>query len=97
MLNKGSVQKLNISDELKMLHRTCWELKMKPIIGMAADRAPFIDQSQSLNAFVSEPSLSKLSTLHFMAWDKGLKTGMYYLRTRSAADAVQFTCTTCSS
>ena len=96
-IDNGSVQNLNIPTEMKRLYRTCWEIKMKPIISMAADRGPYIDQSQSLNAFISEPTLAKLSTLHFMAWDKGLKTGMYYLRTRGAADAIKFTCTSCSA
>jgi len=64
---------------------------MKSLIDMAADRAPFIDQSQSLNMFMASPSFEKLSSMHFYAWEKGLKTGMYYLRTRPAADPIKFT------
>lgn len=88
----GSVQHINeIPAELKALYRTVWEIKQRKVIDMAADRGQFIDQSQSLNLFVSDPSISKLSSMHFYGWKKGLKTGMYYLRTKAAADAIKFT------
>jgi ribonucleotide reductase alpha subunit len=73
------------------LYKTVWELKMRDIIDMAADRGAFIDQSQSLNLFLAEPNRNKISSMLFYAWEKGLKTGCYYLRTRPAADAIQFT------
>jgi len=90
--HNGSVQNIpEIPDDLKMLYRTCWEMKMKRLIDMAADRGAFIDQSQSFNVFMTEPNYAKLSSMHFYGWKKGLKTGMYYLRTRAAADAIKFT------
>ena len=70
---------------------TVWEIKQRNLIDMAADRGAFICQSQSLNLFMEEPTVSKLTSMHFYAWKKGLKTGLYYLRTQSAARAVQFT------
>ena len=91
MRDHGSVKNLHVSDSIKQIFRTAWEIKMKPLIDMAADRAPFIDQSQSLNAFVAEPTHSVLSSMHFYAWKRGLKTGMYYLRSQPAASATQFT------
>jgi ribonucleoside-diphosphate reductase alpha chain len=101
MANNGSVQNiLEIPSELRDLYKTAWEIPMKTIINLAADRAPFICQSQSLNLFVAEPSYSKLSSMHMYAWKKGLKTGCYYLRTKSVAKAQQFTvepCLTCSA
>ena len=101
--NNGSVQNiLEIPSELRELYKTAWEIPMKTIINLAADRAPFICQSQSLNLFVAEPSYSKIATMHFYAWKKGLKTGCYYLRTKSVAKTQQFTveppaCVTCSA
>lgn len=90
--HQGSIQNIpGVSQELKELYKTAWEIKQRAIIDLAADRAPFICQSQSLNAFIAEPSNSKLTAMHFYAWKKGLKTGMYYLRSRPAADAIQFT------
>ncbi|CAG8740702.1 15821_t:CDS:2, partial [Acaulospora morrowiae] len=90
--DNGSIQKVpGIPDELKALYKTTWELSQKTIIDMAADRGAFIDQSQSLNIHIAEPSYAKLTSMHFYGWKKGLKTGMYYLRTRSAADAIKFT------
>jgi len=90
--HNGSIQNIpEIPDDLKALYRTCWEMKMRSLIDMAADRGAFIDQSQSFNVFMTEPNYAKLSSMHFYAWKKGLKTGMYYLRTRAAADAIKFT------
>jgi ribonucleoside-diphosphate reductase subunit M1 len=73
------------------LYKTVWEIPQKVIIDLAADRGAFIDQSQSMNLFIAEPGYSKITSMHFYAWEKGLKTGMYYLRTRPAADPLQFT------
>ncbi|XP_042219094.1 ribonucleoside-diphosphate reductase large subunit-like, partial [Homarus americanus] len=88
----GSVQNIaNIPADLKALYKTVWEISQKVIIEMAADRGAFIDQSQSLNIHIAEPNYSKLSSMHFYAWERGLKTGMYYLRTKPAANAIQFT------
>ena len=101
--NNGSVQgMLELPSELRELYRTSWEIPQKTLINLAADRAPFICQSQSLNLFVAEPSYSKLSSMHMYAWKKGLKTGCYYLRTKAVAKAQQFTveppsCVTCSA
>ncbi|KAG7177999.1 Ribonucleoside-diphosphate reductase large subunit-like 2 [Homarus americanus] len=81
----------NIPADLKALYKTVWEISQKVIIEMAADRGAFIDQSQSLNIHIAEPNYSKLSSMHFYAWERGLKTGMYYLRTKPAANAIQFT------
>ncbi|CUM53210.1 unnamed protein product [Debaryomyces tyrocola] len=90
--NNGSIQTLpNIPDELKALYKTVWEISQKHIIDMAADRAAFIDQSQSLNIHIKDPTMGKLTSMHFYGWKKGLKTGMYYLRTQAAAAAIQFT------
>ena len=87
----GSVQSLDIPDQLKDIYRTVWEISQKSIIDMAADRGPFIDQSQSMNLFVESPTVAKLSSMHIYGWKKGLKTGMYYLRTRAKAKPVQVT------
>jgi ribonucleoside-diphosphate reductase alpha chain len=99
--NSGSIQMIpEIPGDLRELYKTAWEIPMKTIVNLAADRAPFICQSQSLNLFVAEPSYSKLSSMHMYAWKKGLKTGCYYLRTKSVAKAQQFTvepCATCSA
>lgn len=99
--NNGSIQSIaELPSELRELYRTAWEIPMKTLINLAADRAPFICQSQSLNLFVAEPSYSKLSSMHLYAWKKGLKTGCYYLRTKAVAKAQQFTvepCVTCSA
>lgn len=90
--HEGSIQNIpNIPENLKMIYKTAWEIKMRVIIDMAADRSPFIDQSQSLNLFVAEPTYTKLTSMHFHSWKKGLKTGMYYLRTRPIASAIKFT------
>lgn len=88
----GSIQNITeIPADIKELYKTVWEIKQRNIIDMAADRGAFICQSQSLNLFVESPSASKLTSMHFYAWKKGLKTGMYYLRTQAASQAVQFT------
>ncbi|MBC7524469.1 MAG: ribonucleoside-diphosphate reductase subunit alpha, partial [Flavobacterium sp.] len=75
----------------KDIYKTVWEIKQRTIIDMAADRGAFICQSQSLNLFIQDANFAKLSSAHFYAWKKGLKTGMYYLRTKAAADAIKFT------
>lgn len=101
--NNGSVQGIAaIPAEIRELYKTVWEIPMKTLINMARDRAPYICQSQSLNLFLSEPTASKVSSMHFYAWKQGLKTGCYYLRTKAAAKAQQFTvepsnCVTCSA
>jgi ribonucleotide reductase alpha subunit len=88
----GSVQGLEgVPDTLKAIYRTVWEIPQKSIIDMSADRGAYIDQSQSLNIFIENPSLAKLSSMHLYGWKKGLKTGMYYLRTRAKARAQQVT------
>jgi len=90
--NKGSVQSLDcLTDYDKQVFKTVWEVKMKSVIDMAAERGRFIDQSQSMNLFMDYPTHKRLSSMHFYAWKKGLKTGMYYLRTKPAADALQVT------
>jgi len=88
----GSIQDIaEIPAELKELYKTVWEIKMRNIIDMAADRGAYVCQSQSLNLFINAPNASKLTSMHFYAWKKGLKTGMYYLRTQAASQAVKFT------
>jgi ribonucleotide reductase alpha subunit len=87
----GSVQNLDIPEELRKVYRTVWEIPQKSIIEMAADRGAFICQSQSLNIFMENPTLAKLSSMHLYGWKKGLKTGMYYLRTRAKAKPIQVT------
>ncbi|NQX81040.1 MAG: ribonucleoside-diphosphate reductase subunit alpha [Flavobacteriaceae bacterium] len=92
MRANGSVQGIDsIPQELKDIYKTVWELKMKDIIDMSRDRGLFIDQSQSLNLFMQDPDYGKLTSMHFYGWKAGLKTGMYYLRTKSAVNATQFT------
>jgi ribonucleoside-diphosphate reductase alpha chain len=91
MRNNGSVQALNIPDDLKELYKTVWEMSMKDIIDMSRHRGYFIDQSQSLNLFMQDANYAKLTSMHFYAWQSGLKTGMYYLRTKAAVDAIKFT------
>ncbi len=88
----GSIQNIaEVPANIKELYKTVWEIKQRTIIDMAADRGAFIDQSQSLNLFIQDANFAKMSSAHFYAWKKGLKTGMYYLRTKSAADAIKFT------
>lgn len=89
---RGSVQEIQtIPEQIRHVYKTVWEMSTKNLIDMAADRAPFIDQSQSFNVYVSKPTYSRISTLHFYSWRSGLKTGCYYLRTLPAASAIQFT------
>ena len=88
----GSVQDIEeIPDDLKYLYKTSWELSQKVLIDMSADRGAFVCQSQSLNLFVENPNFGKLSSMHFYGWQKGLKTGMYYLRSKAAVDPIKFT------
>eukprot|EP00873_Tetraselmis_striata_P036701 jgi/Tetstr1/456965/TSEL_043634.t1 len=89
--DNGSVNGLDIPDDLKAIYKTSWEIKQRMLVDMAADRGAFIDQSQSFNVFMGQPTFGKLNSLHFHCWKQGLKTGLYYLRTRAAADAVKFT------
>ncbi len=92
MAANGSVQNIKeIPDNLKALYKTAWELSQKSIIDMAADRGAYICQSQSLNIFMESANFAKLTSMHFYGWKQGLKTGIYYLRTRAAADAIKFT------
>src|SRR5210317_1794035 len=98
----GSIQNIvDIPDDIKKLYRTVWEISQKCIIDMAADRGRFIDQSQSMNLFMESPTLSKLSSMHMYAWKAGLKTGMYYLRSKAKARPIQFSlepeCVACSA
>ena len=94
MRANGSVQGIeSIPDHIKELYKTVWELSMKDIIDMSRHRGYFIDQSQSLNLFMEGATMAKLTSMHFYAWKSGLKTGMYYLRTKSAVDAIKFTLT----
>ena len=98
----GSVQHItNIPEDLKRVYKTVWEISQKVIIDMAADRGVFVDQSQSMNLFVENPTVSKLSSMHMYAWKSGLKTGMYYLRSKAKARPIQFSleaeCTACSA
>jgi len=90
--DRGSIQQVpEIPPEVRQVYKTVWEIPQRSILDMAADRGAFIDQSQSLNVHLADPNTSKLTSMHFYAWKKGLKTGMYYLRTRPKADAIQFT------
>merc|ERR1712002_653805 len=88
----GSIQNIPmIPDHIKKLYKTVWEISQKNVIRQAADRGAFIDQSQSLNIHIADPNFGKMSSMHFYGWECGLKTGMYYLRTKPAAQAIQFT------
>lgn len=90
--HEGSVQNIpSIPQEIKNIYKTAWEISMKTVITLAADRQPFIDQSQSLNLFLAKPTYSQLTSMHFFAYQSGLKTGMYYLRTRPISSAIKFT------
>merc|ERR1711934_974373 len=88
----GSVQHIDqIPADVKELYKTVWEIKQRAVLDMAADRGAYIDQSQSLNIHMVDATTAKLSSMHFHAWQLGLKTGMYYLRTKAAVDAIKFT------
>jgi ribonucleoside-diphosphate reductase subunit M1 len=90
--NNGSIQNIpSIPDNVKAIYKTVWEISQKKVLDLAADRGAFICQSQSLNVHLQSPTLGQLTSMHFYGWKKGLKTGMYYLRTRPAAQAIQFT------
>jgi ribonucleoside-diphosphate reductase alpha chain len=92
MASNGSVQNIEgVPENLKAIYKTVWEISMRDILDMAADRGIFIDQSQSLNLFMEAPNMGKLTSMHFYAWKKGLKTGMYYLRSKPASSAIKFT------
>lgn len=92
MRANGSIQHIGyLPQEIRDLYKTVWELSMKDIIDMSRERGYFIDQSQSLNLFMEGATYAKLTSMHFYAWKSGLKTGMYYLRTKSAVDAIKFT------
>jgi ribonucleoside-diphosphate reductase alpha chain len=88
----GSIQAIpEIPQHIKEIYKTVWEISQKSIIDMSADRGAYICQSQSLNIHITDPNFGKLTSMHFYAWKKGLKTGMYYLRSTAAADAIKFT------
>jgi len=90
--NNGSVQSIDeIPNEIKEVYKTVWEISQKIIIDYAADRAPFVDQTQSMNIFIDQPSYAKLSSMHLYGWKKGLKTGSYYIRSKPSSNAVKFT------
>ena len=90
--NNGSVQNIDIiPDDVKAIYKTVWEISQKKVLDLAADRGAFICQSQSLNVHLQAPTNGQLTSMHFYGWKKGLKTGMYYLRTRPAAQAIKFT------
>merc|ERR1711920_216918 len=89
--HNGSVQNIDLPQELKELYKTVWEIKQRIVLDMAADRGAYIDQSQSLNIHMTDATIAKLSSMHFHGWKLGLKTGMYYLRTKAAVDAIKFT------
>merc|ERR1712228_1147426 len=89
--HNGSVQHLELPADIKALYKTVWEIKQRVVLEMAADRGAYIDQSQSLNIHMIDATTAKLSSMHFYGWQLGLKTGMYYLRTKAAVDAIKFT------
>ncbi len=91
MAANGSVKDLDVPEHIKELYKTVWEMSQRVLIDMSADRGAFICQSQSLNLFVESPNFAKLSAMHFYGWQKGLKTGMYYLRSKAAVDPIKFT------
>jgi ribonucleoside-diphosphate reductase subunit M1 len=90
--NNGSVQNIDIiPDDIKELYKTVWEITMKNFIEQSAQRGPFIDMTQSLNLFMASPTVKKLTSMHFYAWRQGLKTGIYYLRSKASSSASKFT------
>lgn len=90
MLNKGSIQGLDLPQDLKEIYKTAWELPQKSIVDMSIDRGPFICQSQSLNVFVNPPQPKIIHSIHFHGWRNGLKTGTYYIRTKSILESQNF-------
>jgi ribonucleotide reductase alpha subunit len=97
---KGSIQALDLPDNIKRKYKIVWEIPMKHLINMSRDRAPYICQSQSLNLWIADPNTSILTSMHFYAWEQGLKTGIYYLRRKPKHQVQQFTivpCETCSA
>jgi ribonucleoside-diphosphate reductase alpha chain len=97
--DRGSVQNTSLSSNIKRIYKTVWEISQKHVIQQSASRAPFVDQSQSMNLYLESPNMANVSSMQFFAWKSGLKTGQYYLRSRPKANAVQFTveCNSCSS
>jgi ribonucleotide reductase alpha subunit len=100
--NKGSIQSLKLPDHIKQKYKIVWEIPMKHLINMSRDRAPYICQSQSLNLWIESPTIPILTSMHFYAWEQGLKTGIYYLRRKPKHQVQQFTiapetCETCSA
>jgi ribonucleoside-diphosphate reductase alpha chain len=92
IVHEGQISKIeSIPKDIRDLYKTSWEIKQKTVIDMAVDRAAFVRQSQSMNLFMDTPDTHKLTSMHFYAWEKGLKTGMYYLRTKPRASTQQFT------
>jgi ribonucleoside-diphosphate reductase alpha chain len=92
MVANGSVQNIEeVPQKIKDLYKTAWEISQKALIDLSADRGAYICQSQSLNIFMENANFGKLTSMHFYGWEKGLKTGMYYLRTKAATDAIKFT------
>ena len=92
VVGNGSIQHIEtIPAEVREIYKTTWEIKQRIVLDMAADRGAFIDQSQSLNLHVIDANFAKLTSIHFHAWKRGLKTGMYYLRTKAASSAIKFT------
>jgi ribonucleoside-diphosphate reductase alpha chain len=92
MQHEGSIQNIgDIPDDIKGLYKTVWEIKQKVLIDMAAARGPFVCQSQSMNLFIESPDFRRLSSMHFYSWEKGLKTGIYYLRSKAKAKVQNFT------
>ena len=88
----GSIKDIpEIPQKIKDLFKTVWEIKQKNIIDLAADRGPFVCQTQSMNVFMESPNFAKLTSMHFYAWKRGVKTGIYYLRSKAAADPIKFT------
>ena len=91
----GSVQEINeIPDDVRALYKTSWEIKQKYIIDLATSRGPFVDQSQSMNIFMAQPDFNRLTSSHFYSWKSGLKTGIYYLRSKPATNAIKFSINT---
>lgn len=96
-MNYGSIQNAPVSNQIKSVFKTVWEISQKWVINHNAARAPFVCQSQSMNLHLAKPTINKVNAMHFYAWSKGLKTGCYYLRSKPAVNAVQLECTSCSS